>query len=86
MSSPSLPAIISRLNRAEGQIRALKHLLEESRDEDCRTFITQIKAARAALKAASEQYILLHIGQCQHLPASERAEKVAEAVKLLASD
>ncbi len=86
MTTPSLPAIISRLNRAEGQIRALKHLLADSRNEDCKAFITQIKAARAALKAASEQYILLHINQCEDLPTAERSEKIADAIKLLASD
>ncbi len=41
--------IINRLNRAEGQIHALRHLLAESDTENCKEFITQIKAARSAL-------------------------------------
>lgn len=78
--------IINRLNRAEGQIRALRHLLEESDAENCKEFITQIKAARSALKRASEQYILGHINRCESLPKKDRAGKIEEAINLLASD
>jgi len=76
----------NRLNRAEGQIRALKAMLENDNSEDCRDFIIQIKAARAALKRASEQYILAHIHHCESLPKQEREEKITEAINLLASD
>ena len=76
----------NRLNRAEGQIRALKAMLEDDEAEDCRDFIIQIKAARAALKRASEQYILSHIHRCETLPKKEREEKITEAINLLASD
>ncbi len=78
--------LLNRLNRAEGQIRALKAMLEDDTAEDCRDFIIQIKAARAALKRASEQYVLAHIHQCDSLPKKEREEKVTEAINLLASD
>ncbi len=78
--------IVNRLNRAEGQIRALRHLLENSDTENCKEFITQVKAARSALKRASEQYILGHINRCEGLPKKERQDKLEEAINLLASD
>lgn len=76
--------MIDRLSRAEGQIRALKHALEQD-DLDCQAFITQIKAARSALKGVSEQYILEHLSTCQALPSPEREKQMAEAIHLLAS-
>ena len=78
--------IINRLNRAEGQIKALKRRLETDSEPDCKEFITQVKAARSALKAVTELYVLLHIHSCQALPPKERDEHISEAVKLLARD
>ncbi len=78
--------LYNRLNRAEGQIRALKVMLEDDTVEDCRDFIIQIKAARAALKRTSEQYVLAHIHHCDIFPKAEREKKVTEAINLLASD
>jgi CsoR family transcriptional regulator, copper-sensing transcriptional repressor len=78
--------LLNRLNRAEGQIRALKSMIETDKVDDCRDFIIQIKAARAALKRASEQYVLAHIHHCDTLPKKERTDKVTEAINLLASD
>jgi len=78
--------LTNRLNRAEGQIRALKRMIEESDAQDCKSFITQVKAARSALKSVSEQYVLSHIHNCQKLPKAEREAQVEEAIKTLASD
>jgi DNA-binding FrmR family transcriptional regulator len=78
--------IINRLNRAEGQIRALRRMVEESKKQDCKKFITQVKAARSALKGVSEQYVLTHIHTCQTLPQAQREEHIEEAIKILASD
>lgn len=78
--------MIDRLSRAEGQIRSLKTTLTEQPEHDCKAFITQIKAARSALKAVSENYILHHIHHCQHLAPKERDEQISEAVKLLSKD
>lgn len=86
MNDTTKKNLLHRLNRAEGQIRALKAMLEADTIDDCRDFIIQIKAARAALKRASEQYVLAHIHQCEVLPPKEREEKVTEAINLLASD
>jgi DNA-binding FrmR family transcriptional regulator len=78
--------LINRLNRAEGQVRALREALEHDSITDCKAFLSQIKAARSALKHTSEQYILAHIKQCQALPASERDEQIAEALRILSND
>ena len=82
--SPTHKKMINRLSRAEGQIRALKHALKQD-DLDCQAFITQVKAARSALKGVSEEYILAHLSTCQALPSPEREKQMAEAIHLLAS-
>lgn len=85
MNIEAKKALTDRLSRAEGQIRALKRVLEED-TVDCKQFIAQVKAARSALKAVSEQFIIHHIHTCQALPEAERDTQVQEAVKLLASE
>lgn len=79
-------SLLDRLSRAEGQIRALRHSLEEDETCDCKAFISQVKAARSALKRTSEQFVLHHINSCQSLPHKEREAKIEEALKVLASD
>ena len=79
-------ALVDRLCRAEGQVRALRIKLERDEIEDCKAFIAQIKAARSALKRASEQYVLHHIHHCHSLPPQEREQQIGEALKILASD
>lgn len=77
--------MLDRLSRAEGQIRALKCHLETGA-MDCQNFVFQIKAARSALKAVNEEYIITHLGTCQKLPRDEREKQMADAIRLLASD
>lgn len=84
--TPDTKALLDRLSRAEGQIRALRHAVEADTITDCKSFISQIKAARSALKRASEQYVLSHIHNCHSLPPKKRDEQIAEALKVLASD
>jgi DNA-binding FrmR family transcriptional regulator len=79
-------ALIDRLSRAEGQVRALRHSLGAGEVCDCKEFISQIKAARSALKRTSEQFVLHHINKCQSLPPKEREAQIEEALKVLASD
>lgn len=79
-------SLLDRLSRAEGQIRALRTALEQDNISDCKEFISQIKAARSALKRTSEQYVLQHINTCQDLPKKKREEQIKEALKVLASD
>jgi DNA-binding FrmR family transcriptional regulator len=77
--------MIDRLSRAEGQIRALKELLEAG-TPDCTKFITQVKAARSALRGVSEEYVIHHIHACQAHTAKKRDVEISEAIKLLAKD
>ncbi len=85
-SAKDTKALIDRLSRAEGQVRALRHILETGEVCDCKAFISQIKAARSALKRTSEQFVLHHIHLCQTLPKAEREAQIEEALKALASD
>lgn len=78
--------IIDRLSRAEGQIRSLKQKLEITQEHDCKAFITQIRAARSALRAVSDEYVKQHIHMCQKLPPTERDQQIAEAIDLLNRD
>lgn len=78
--------LINRRSRAEGQIRALRKTLTEDSNHDCTAFMTQIKAARSALKRTGEQYVLEHIHKCQSLPNKTRDEQIAEAIRVLSSD
>ena len=79
-------ALIDRLSRAEGQIRALRQALEADSIHDCKAFITQVKAARSALKRTSELFVFEHIQNCQKLPDKKRTEQISEALKVLSSD
>lgn len=85
MNTPD-KSLLDRLSRAEGQVRALRLALEKGEVTDCKAFISQIKAARTALKRTSEQFVLTHIHHCQSLPAAERDTQISEAIKVLASD
>ena len=78
--------LVDRLSRAEGQIRALRLALEQDSITDCKAFISQVKAARSALKRTSELFVLEHIQNCQALPEAARNEQISEALKVLASD
>ncbi len=87
MDTPSPhKAIVDRLSRAEVQIRSLREKLTHAEEHDCKAFITQISAARSALRAASDEYIRLHIHACQALPPEERDTQIAEAIALLSRD
>lgn len=86
MYSPENKAILDRLSRAEGQIRALREQLTEDGEKDCKAFIAQIKAARSALRSASNAYVKHHIQLCQQLPAKERDEQITEAISLLSQE
>lgn len=48
--------LIHRLNRAGGQLEALKHSLQNGTD-DCKTTLQQVKAISNALKRFGEAYV-----------------------------
>lgn len=56
-------ALIHRLNRASGQLEALKRSLEDNTD-DCRMILQQVKAVSNALKRFGEAYVKEKAGEC----------------------
>ena len=56
-TQPSREQLITRLRRAEGQLRGVQRMLDE--DADCRRVLTQL----AAVKAAIDQVGLLMISE-----------------------
>ena len=84
MKKVTTQKLIHRLNRAQGQIGALKRTIESGQDADCKEFIAQVKAARSALQGVSEEFIAHHIHTCSKLPKEERDQQVREAIKLIA--
>jgi DNA-binding FrmR family transcriptional regulator len=54
--------LLTRLKRAEGQIAAVRRMVEE--DAYCTDVLTQIAAARGALGRAGEVLLRSHIESC----------------------
>lgn len=77
---------LQRLRRVEGQVRGLVRMVEEERY--CVDILTQLRAARAALRRVEESVLRDHVEHCvaQALesgnPARQR-EKVDELVGVL---
>ena len=86
MQTNTKAACLKRLSRIEGQIRGLTGMVED--DRYCIDVVTQIAAARAALKRVEELVLKDHVGHCvEHAIASgDRAEqrrKVNELMEVL---
>lgn len=57
--------LINRLNRAQGQIEAVKKsLLAETTPKNCLQTLRLIKASQNALKKFSEAYVSQHLREC----------------------
>ncbi len=56
------PALISRLNRIEGQVRGIKNMIEE--DKYCVDVLIQIAAAKSALNSLGAIMLESHIQGC----------------------
>ena len=77
---------LKRLNRVEGQVRGLAKMVEE--DRYCIDVVTQIAAARAALRRVEEEILRDHVAHCvEHAIASgdpkEQRAKIAELMDVL---
>lgn len=75
-----------RLKRIEGQIRGIAQMV--AADRYCVDVITQLQAARAALKRVEDEVLKDHVGHCvEHAIASgshpQRRRKVQELMKVL---
>ena len=75
-----------RLARVEGQVRALRRMVDE--DKYCIDIVRQVQAARAALASLESVIIDDHIQTCVHHAiteggTSDREAKVAELVDVM---
>jgi DNA-binding FrmR family transcriptional regulator len=87
MQDDTKTACLKRLNRIEGQVRGVGRMIEE--DRYCIDVLTQIAAARAALRRVEEEVLRDHVAHCvEHAIASGDAEdqrqKVAELMAVFA--
>jgi len=79
-------SVLKRLKRIEGQVRGLARMVED--DRYCIDIVTQLSAARAALRRAEEEILADHASHCvEHAIASgnkvEQRRKVAELIAVL---
>jgi DNA-binding FrmR family transcriptional regulator len=77
---------LQRLKRIEGQVRGLVRMVEEERY--CVDILTQIRAARAALKRVEESVLRDHVEHCvaealRSGNANKQRAKVDELVGVL---
>jgi DNA-binding FrmR family transcriptional regulator len=79
-------SITHRLNRASGQIQAVKRMLEAPERYSCKDIVSQLKAARSALRKVSEVYVASQITTCAALPEPERSRNIKRALEALAVD
>lgn len=64
--------VLNRLRRAEGQVRGVQRLLEEG--ADCKSVITQLTAAQAALHRAGLRLMAAGMRACLADPELATAE------------
>lgn len=86
MQSDMKTSCLKRLKRVEGQVRGLSRMVED--DRYCIDVVTQISAARAALRRVEEEILRDHVGHCvQHAIDSgdkdDSREKVDELMSVL---
>ena len=87
MQPDTKSACAKRLSRIEGQVRGIARMIDE--DRYCIDVVTQIGAARAALRRVEDEILRDHVAHCvEHAIASGDAEeqrrKVAELMQVLA--
>ncbi len=75
-----------RLTRIEGQVRGIAGMIDE--DRYCIDVLTQIQAARAALKRVEDEVLADHVAHCvEHAirsgDAAEQRRKLQELLQVL---
>ena len=76
---PSHKEHLGKLNRVSGQVEAVKRMIDEGKY--CVDIMTQIRAARSALKAVELAVLETHMKSC--LSSDEQNKKIEEIVTLL---
>jgi CsoR family transcriptional regulator, copper-sensing transcriptional repressor len=79
-------SVKKRLQRIEGQVRGLSRMIDE--DRYCIDIVTQISAARAALRRAEEEILKDHVAHCvEHAIASgnktDQRNKISELMEVI---
>jgi DNA-binding FrmR family transcriptional regulator len=87
MNPKAKTSVLNRLQRIEGQVRGLARMVEE--DRYCIDVVTQISAARAALRRVEEEILRDHVAHCvEHAIAAgdkeDQRRKVSELIDVLA--
>ena len=82
---PSHKDHLGKLNRVSGQVEAVKRMIDEGKY--CVDIMTQIRAARSALKAVELAVLETHMKSCLDQAcchsADEKNRKIEEIVALL---
>jgi DNA-binding FrmR family transcriptional regulator len=86
MENESKGANLKRLKRIEGQVRGLARMVEE--DRYCIDIVTQIAAARAALRKVEEEILRDHVAHCvEHAITSgdkdDQRQKIVELMDVM---
>ena len=86
MKKETSASCLKSLNRIEGQVRGIAKMVDENRY--CIDIVTQISAARAALRRVEESVLKDHVACCvEHAitsgNAAEQRKKVAELMEVL---
>jgi DNA-binding FrmR family transcriptional regulator len=86
MEKNSKASTLKRLSRLEGQIRGIAGMVEA--DRYCIDIVTQIAAARAALRKVEEEILREHVAHCvEHaIKSGDKADqrrKVAELMDVM---
>jgi len=79
-------SVLKRLNRVEGQVRGLAGMVAD--DRYCIDVVTQISAARAALRRVEEEILRDHVAHCvEHAISSgdkaDQRRKIAELMDVV---
>ena len=82
LDDETLESLLNRLSRAEGQVRAVRRMLEEGRD--CREIVTQVSAATTALEQVGFRLLSAGLQQCIQNPsqAARQGLSVADVEKM----
>lgn len=87
MRTQAKKSVLKRLARLEGQVRGLSRMVED--DRYCIDIVTQIAAARAALRRLEEEVLRDHVAHCvEHAVESgdrdDQRRKIAELMEVIA--
>jgi len=68
--------LLNRVKRAEGQVRGISNMIES--EKYCIEILTQIKAARSALKSIEHQILENHLNSCVKAAMLNGSEQEAD--------